>query len=88
MFIKRAAILYERGGILEGHSYGDIESLARRMGITSGHIYGYTDSSDNFIDRNQALEIAKTAGQLPEDFKGPMSPEDIFGNGEVESAVD
>jgi hypothetical protein len=78
MFIKKAAILYERGGIIEGTNYGDIEGLARRMGITSSHIYGFMDSSDNFIDRNQALDIAKAAKQIPEDFDGPMYPEDLF----------
>lgn len=88
MYIKRAAILYNPGGIFEGSNYGEIESLARRLGITSTYILGYTDSSDNFIDRNTALKIAKEAGQLPEDFKGPMFPEDIFPQGETESAIE
>jgi hypothetical protein len=86
MFIKKAAILYEKGGILQGNSYGDITSLAHRLGITSGYVYGFVDSSDNFIDRNKALEIAKAAHQVPEDFDGPLYPEDIFGA--VENAID
>jgi len=79
MFIKRAAILYERGGVLEGTSYTNIVSLARRMGITGKSIYGFTDSSDNFVDRFKALEIAKQAKQVPQDYKGSLYPEDIFG---------
>lgn len=79
MFIKRAAILYENGGIIEGHDYTQIVGLARKLGITGRSIYGFTDSSDNFIDRVKALEIAKTANQVPEDHKGSLYPEDIFG---------
>lgn len=88
MFIKRAAILYERGGILEGTNYGNISMLAHKLGISSSYIFGYTDSSDNFIDRNQALEIAKAAGQLPENFEGPLFPEDLFPAGESDNAID
>lgn len=88
MFIKRAAILYEKGGILEGYNYGNISALAHKLGISSSYIFGYTDSSDNFIDRNQALVIAKAAKQLPEDFEGPLYPEDLFGSGESDNAVD
>lgn len=86
MFIKRAAILYRKGGIVEGTNYGKISTLAHKMGITSGYVYGFMDSSDNFIDRNAALTIAKAAGQVPEDFKGPLYPDDIFGG--VENAID
>lgn len=88
MFIKKAAILYEKGGIIEGYSYGTISSLAHKLGITSGYIFGYTDSSDNFIDRNKALEIAKAAGQIADDFAGPMYPEDLFSTGEIDGASD
>lgn len=88
MFIKNAAILYRRGELLQGKSYAKITNMAHRMGITSGYIYGYMDSSDNFIDRNQALVIAKAAGQVAEDFVGPLYPEDIFGVVEVENAID
>lgn len=88
MFIKRAAILYTRGGILEGKSYGSIVSLAHRMGLTSTSMYGYVDSSDNFIDVYKATEIAKAAGQVPEDFKGTIAPEDLFGYPEDDNAVD
>lgn len=88
MFIKRAAILYQRGGIVEGTNYGDIMSLSHKLGITSGYVLGYTDSSDNFIDRNQALVIAKEAGQLPKDFEGDLYPEDLFGIRDNDNAVD
>lgn len=88
MFIKRAAILYEKGGILEGTNYGNISNLAHKLGITSGYIYGFTDSGDNFIDRNAALVIAKEAGQVGNDFVGPLYPEDIFGTQENDNAVD
>lgn len=86
MFIKRAAILYEKGGILEGRDYADIVNLSHKMGITGRSIYGFLDSGDNFIDRIQALEIAKSAKQVTKDFKGPLYPEDIFGG--VENAID
>lgn len=78
MFVKRAAIFYERGGILEGYNYSHITGLANKLGITGRSLYGYLDSNDNFIDRIQALEIAKAAKQVPEDYEGPLHPEDIF----------
>lgn len=86
MFIKRAAILFERGGVVEGTSYQAILDLGFQFGFTSGYICGFTDGHDNFIDRNTAAEIAKKSGQVPNNFSGPLYPEDLFPEKEYDCA--
>lgn len=87
MFIKRAAILFERGGVVEGQSYAGILDLGQRFGFTSGYVAGFTDSHDNFIDRNTAAKIAISAGQVPASFSGPLAPEDLLPETENDCAA-
>lgn len=82
MFVKRAAILYEDGEVFEGKDYPTIYNLARQLGAHGEGIRGFIDSSDNFINAETALELAKAAHQLPEDYAGELYPEDIFGGHE------
>lgn len=77
--ITRAAFLYERGGIVTGKSYPEIQNLGYRFGYSSGYISGFVDDKSNFMDRNSAMKIAIASGQLPADFTGPLTPEDLFG---------
>lgn len=77
MFIKRAAMLFELDGLVEGQSYSAILELAQQSGFTSEHISGFIDSHDNFIDGNTAADIAIKSGQVPRSFSGPLQPEDL-----------
>lgn len=85
LFIKRAAIFYENGGIVEGKSYGQISSLARKIGFSGDRIYGYIDSSDEFLVEDAGIELARNAGQAGKECE---YPEDIFGEGETEDVPD
>lgn len=78
MFIKRAAMLFEHDGLVEGQSYSIILELARQFGFTSDHISGFIDGHDNFIDPTTAAEIAIKSGQVPSSFSGILQPEDLF----------
>ena len=81
--ITRAAFLYERGGIVTGKSYPEVQAIGYRCGFTSGYMSGFVDDKGNFIDRNTALKEAIASGQLPENFAGPLTPEDLFGEDDV-----
>jgi hypothetical protein len=79
MYITRAAILYQGGGIVEGKNYPEIIDLAHRFGFIGTYVSGYLTDRGDFIDRNKAMEVAIKSGQLPADFTGPLAPEDLWG---------
>lgn len=87
MFIKRAAILFQKGGIVQGQDYNQILGIAHRFGFSGTYVSGWLDSSDNFVGGDVALQIAKDAGQVAPDHV-KLYPEDLWGDMERESVVD
>ena len=79
-YIRRAAMIFQGGGMVEGQDYTQILSIAHRFGFTGTYVSGYLTSLGEFIDRNQAKEIAIKAGQLPADFLDKIQPKDLFGS--------
>lgn len=81
MFIKYTAIKYPNGEVVSGFDrHYKIISLQAKFGISTkeGTVQGFVDSQDNFLTREEAVPIAKAAGQIPEDFEGTLYSEDIW----------
>jgi hypothetical protein len=81
MYIKHAAIKYPDGEVVSGFDrHYKIITLQHKFGVTTkeGCIQGFVDGSDNFLTREEAVPIAKAAGQIPQDFEGELYSEDIW----------
>lgn len=80
-YIKHAAIKYPDGEIVSGFDrHYKIIALQSKLGIsTHGDcIQGFVDGQDNFLTREEAVPIAKAAGQIPDNFEGELYSEDIW----------
>lgn len=66
MIITKAAIMFQNGEIVEGHSYGQISTLAHKLSFTGDKIHGFMTSKGEFVLPNEAVEIAFEAKQIAE----------------------
>lgn len=66
MVIIKAAIMFQNGEILEGHSYGQISSLASKLSFSGDRIHGFLTSSGKFVLPEEAVDIALEANQIAE----------------------
>lgn len=84
MFITRAAIMYSNGEVMEGHDYGDISSLAKKLSLSSpDNIEGFITSSGEFVLPIEAATIAVNANQVPE-VLDRLTPEHLWPEGMTE----
>lgn len=89
--IKAAAIRYPQGDILTARRHYLIIAKAAGYGVKTGGdcIQGFVTTTGKFVDRRQAMQIAKTLGQMPKDHKKPeLYSEDLWTTEEVSQHVD
>lgn len=88
--IKAAAIRYPQGDILTARRHHLIIAKAASYGVSSvGAEQGFVTTTGKFVDRKQAMEIAKRMGQMPKDHKNPeLYSEDLWTTEEVSQHVD
>ena len=80
--IVQAAIQHE-GRIYTGRRHSEILTEMLNLGDMEESKprisdQGFVDSDGNFHSRFQALRVAKKAGQVPEDFLGVLTSEDLW----------
>lgn len=58
--------MFENGGIVEGHDYGSITTLANKLSLRGEKIYGFVTNTGEFIPPEEAFSIAHKADQISE----------------------
>lgn len=64
MVIIKAAIMFQNGEIVEGHSYSEISTLASKLSFSGEKIYGFVTSSGEFVLPEEAVSIALESKQI------------------------
>lgn len=77
MVITKAAIMFQNGEVLEGHSYGEISILGNKLSLTGLKIHGFLTSSDVFVLPSEGALIAFEAGQISEKTEN-LTPEMLW----------
>ena len=77
MIISRAAIMFSNGEVVEGHTYGQIMTMAHKLSFSGEMIHGFVTSYGEFVLPDEASAIAFAAGQIPEQL-ATLTPEDIW----------
>jgi hypothetical protein len=80
--ITSAAIKYPSGAILTGKRHSNIIFEASKLGWKSHNVkQGFIVDCDRFVDRIEAMELAKKSGQIkdPDELMGPeLYSEDLW----------
>lgn len=70
--------MYSNGEIVEGHSYGEIMTIANKLSLaTPDRIEGFMTSAETFVLPGEAAVIAVKSGQLPS-VLGRLTPEMLW----------
>ncbi len=77
MLITHAAIMFQNGEIIEGHSYGKISALALKLGIAGDKVNGFLTSMGEFVLPDEALKIASEAHQISKAVE-TLTPDDLW----------
>lgn len=69
--------MFESGEILEGHNYGFIASLAKKLGYHGEKVHGFITSSGEFVLPDEAVDIALNSKQITE-IVDTLTPEMLW----------
>lgn len=80
--ITAAAILYPDGEVVTAPRHYQVIGIQAKFGIkSSGAVQGFVDHTGKFYTREEAKVIALESKQIPEDHKGLLYSEDLWGDG-------